>query len=388
MRSLPRRFRHESADGLVAEWELRIGEQAFAVRVADHRCTVEEGPSDAPLVTVTAEPSVWLAIDEGALSGGQAFLDRRLGIAGNLDLAVRLQTLFRPYRRSFRHGSLEQVEVTAGDIDLSCYLMGRGRPLVMLHGLGATKVSLFPLMSELAEGHRLIVPDLPGHGASGKPRRADYSPRFYARVIRQLIDELGVEEAVVLGNSLGGRIALELALRSPGRVSAIVLLAPSIPGLRWRYIMGFTKVFPSELGAVPFPLRERWMRAMLRRLFARPDVLSDEAFTLGANEFIRVHRDPAARVAFLASLRHIVTERPEPFFGSTRRIKQPALVLFGDHDRVVPPRLGVRLAGHLPNATLTKLPGVGHVPQLEATRATLDAVKAFLASASAGGAGI
>src|SRR5439155_5417597 len=145
----------------------------------------------------------------------------------------------------------------ADGVKLSCYLQGQGTPVLLLHGLGGGKVSLVPLMPELAERYRVIVPDLPGHGESDKPA-ADYTPRYYARVARCLLDELGVKSAVVIGNSMGGRIALELALRSSGRVTALGLLGPAVPGFRWRYVMGFTRVLPAEFGAVPFPLRERW----------------------------------------------------------------------------------------------------------------------------------
>ena len=383
MRTLPRRFRQDSANGLVARCELRIGEQAFTLAIGNHQCAVEEGPSGAPATVITADPALWLAIDEGAVSGGQAFLERRLGVTGNLDLAVRLQTLFRPYRRTRRTSELDQVEIVADGVNLSCYLAGRGTPVVMLHGLGGGKLSLFPLMAELSERHRVIVPDLPGHGESEKPM-AEYSPRYYAKVVRHLLDAVGAERAVVIGNSLGGRIALELALRSPARVAALALLGPAVPGFRWRYVMGFTRVFPTGIGALPFPLRERWMRVALGRLFADPATLGEEALAAGAHEFIRVYRSPAARMAFLASLRHIVTERPEPFFASLRRIKQPTLVIFGERDRVVPARFGVRLVQHLPNAKFMVLPNVGHVPQFEATRETLDALTEFMAGAPDG----
>ena len=113
MRTLPRRFRQDSANGLVARCELRIGEQAFTLAIGNHQCAVEEGPSGAPATVITADPALWLAIDEGSLTGGQAFLEQRLVVTGNLDLAMRLQTLFRPYRRARRASELDQVEIAA-----------------------------------------------------------------------------------------------------------------------------------------------------------------------------------------------------------------------------------------------------------------------------------
>jgi pimeloyl-ACP methyl ester carboxylesterase/putative sterol carrier protein len=383
IRSLPRRFRQESSNGLRAQWDLRIGDREFAVSVAGKLCTVEDGRAALPDVVLTTAPEVWIAIDDGALSGGQALVERRLSVTGNLDLAVRLQTLFRPYQGRRRGGELDQVDIVADGVRLSCYLQGRGTPVLLLHGLGGGKTSLFPLMPELAESHRVIVPDLPGHGESAKPA-ADYTPRYYARVARCLLDQIGVKSAVVIGNSMGGRIAMEMGLRSPGRVTALGLLGPAVPGFRWRYVMGFTRVLPAEFGAIPFPLRERWTRALLRRLFADPDRLGEEVLAAAAHEFIRIYRTPAARMAFLSSFRHLVTERPEPFFASLRRIKQPTVILFGERDRLVPPKLGARLAQHLPNARLMVLPGVGHVPQFEAPRETLDALLGLMAEAPPG----
>jgi pimeloyl-ACP methyl ester carboxylesterase len=377
VRTLPRRFRGDSANGLSAEWELRVGGETFAISIADHGCSVREGPGVAPHAVISTEPDTWLAIDEGLLTGGQAFLERKLTAQGNLDLAVRLETLFRRYRRARRPWDMDQLDVRVDGLTLSCYVLGKGEPVLLLHGLGASKVTWLPVLARLADGHRLVVPDLPGHGESEKPRR-EYSPRFYAKVVRQLMDSVGVERAAVVGNSLGGRIAVELALRSPGRVARLALLDPSVPGLRWRYVMGFTRVFPTEIGAIPFPLRERWMEVMIRRLFAHPSRLSNDGYSAAAAEFIRIYRHPAARMAFFSTLRHIVTERPDTFFASLRRIKQPALIIFGEQDRLVPARLGVRLAQHLPNAELVVLPDVGHVPQFEATAETLELLTSFL----------
>ena len=377
VRSLPKRFRQESANGLSAEWELRVGGQSFSISIADHRCTVREGPGDSPQAIISTEPKTWLAIDEGLISGGQAFLERELIAQGNLDLAVRLETLFRRYRRAHRASDMDQLDIRADGLNLSCYALGKGDPILLLHGLGASKITWLPVLAPLAQRYRVIVPDLPGHGESDKPRN-EYTPRFYARVVRHLMDALGIERAAVVGSSLGGRVALELALRSPGRVAALALLDPSVPGLRWRYVMGFTRVFPTEIGAIPFPLRERWMEVMIRRLFAQPDRLPNEGYSSAAAEFIRIYRNPVARMAFFSTLRHIVTERPDSFFASLRRIKQQALIIFGDQDRLVPARLGVRLAQHLPHAELVVLPDVGHVPQFEATDETLELLTGFL----------
>jgi pimeloyl-ACP methyl ester carboxylesterase len=381
--SLPRRLRAESADGLSATWELRVGSRSFSVSVGGRACAVAEGPAHRPDSVIVTDDRTWLDIDEGRLTGGEAFLARRLTAMGNLDLAVRLLTMFRPSGRPRRASDLDQVEVDVDGLRISAYVVGRGEPMVLLHGLGGTKITWTPFLAPLAEGHRLIVPDLPGHGGSAKPR-SDYSPRFFARVMTRLLDELEVDRATVVGNSMGGRVAVELALRSPERVTGLALLSPAVPGIRWRLVMGFTRVFPTELGAIPFPLRERWMEVAIKRLFADPERLPAAGYAMAAGEFIRIYRDPMARMAFFASLRQIVTERPDPFYASLRGIRQPTLVVFGDRDRLVPPRLGVRLVENLPDARLVVLPGVGHVPQFEEPDTTLELVREFLAPSASG----
>src|SRR5205807_7636378 len=116
-----------------------------------------------------------------------------------------------------------------------------------------------------------------GHGESEKPRDVEFTPRYYAHVIRVLMDAMEIERGPVVGNSMGGRVALELALRSSRRVTALGLLDPALPGLRWRYVMGFTRIVPTEFGSISLPMRRRWMELMVRRLFADATRLPPEA---------------------------------------------------------------------------------------------------------------
>jgi pimeloyl-ACP methyl ester carboxylesterase len=275
------------------------------------------------------------------------------------------------------------MDVPANGLRLSTYLYGPpdATPLLFLHGLGATKVSWLPNLVPLAEKYRLIVPDLPGHGESDKPR-TDYTPRYFARSMRKLLETVGVEKAVVVGNSMGGRVALELAVRSPDRVTALALLAPAVPGLRVRYLLGFMKVIPSEIAMIPFPVRERLMKFVISQLFVDPSVLTEEGRVAAADEFIRIYRVPEARMAFLDSLRHVITESPKPFWARMRRIRQPSLVVWGEKDRLLPVRLAPKLAGALPNSELVLMPNVGHVPQFEAVDETNRLLLKFLASIS------
>jgi pimeloyl-ACP methyl ester carboxylesterase len=180
---------------------------------------------------------------------------------------------------------------------------------------------------------------------------------------------------------MGGRVALELAARSPDRVTSLALLAPAVPGLRVRYLLGFFKVLPSEIGMIPFPVRERLMKFVLSQLFVDPSVLVESARAAAADEFIRIYNTAEARMAFLDSLRHVVTEPPKPFWARVQRIRQPALVVWGEKDRLLPVRLAPKLAEAMPNAELLLLPNVGHAPQFEALEKTNEILEKFLKTA-------
>jgi pimeloyl-ACP methyl ester carboxylesterase len=203
-------------------------------------------------------------------------------------------------------------------------------------------------------------------------------------VVRRLLDALEVPRAAVVGNSLGGRVALELASRAPDRVTGVGLLGAAIPGYRVRAVLGLARVVPPTVGRIPFPLGERWMQPAIRRLFGNAKALPDAGYAAAADEFVRVYRDPAARVAFFDSLRHLVSEPARPFWARMRRIRVPALVLWGTRDRLVPVRLASRLADTLPAAEMILLPGVGHVPQFEAPAETTGALARFLAAVEPG----
>jgi pimeloyl-ACP methyl ester carboxylesterase/putative sterol carrier protein len=377
--SLPGRLRKEAADGLTAEWELSVDDDVYTIAVGRKTCRVRDGGSSGAAARIAADRETWLALDDGRMTGMEAFLARRLSFRGNLDLGARLQSLFQPYGRARGPLDVDQLDVMAGDVRISTYAVGEGPPVIALHGLGGTKMSMLPLVPTIAPSHRLVVPDLPGHGESDKPVSTDYTPRMYARVVRKLMDALDMERAIVIGNSLGGRVALELVVRSPDRVRALGLLAPAVPGFRARYVLGFTRVIPTEVGAVPFPLRERWMKAAVRRLMGDPSAMPESGYEVAAEEFIRIYRAPQARMAFFDTLRHILTEAPKPFWARMRHVRVPVQIVWGTADRLVPVRLAPKLAQELPDARLLILPRVGHVPQFEATATTAEALTTFMA---------
>jgi len=375
--SLPDRFRPEAAHGFSAEFALTVDDEHYRIAIADGRCSVREENPTAPVARISTDARTWLALDAGALSGIDAFLDDRLEVRGNVDYAVRMQSLFQPSERARTSQDLEHVTVRADGLELSSFAFGHGPPVVLLHGMAATKLSYLPLLPALAERYTVIVPDLPGHGESAKPR-ARYTPQYFARVIRALFDEMGLRDAAVVGNSMGGRIALEAAAAFPQRVNSLILLDPAAAGLPFPLYARLLGLLPTGVGAVPVPWRKRIVVTAIRQMFANPERLPKAGYLAAADEFIRIYRKGRARVALLSAMRGLIADEPEAFWQRARSIEVPTLILWGRQDRLVPVGLGHRLANTIPGSRIEVLPGVGHVPQFEQPEETRRLVLEFL----------
>lgn len=382
VQSLPERFRPEASDGFAGRVGLSVDDASFQLAVGRGYCGVSEGDAIRPAATVTTDAKTWLAIDEGSEVSSDALLSGRLSVRGNIDLANRLQSLFVPSGRDRVPADLEQVTIPVDGVRLSAYAFGEGPPLVLLHGLAASKLSWLPILRPLAERFRVIVPDLPGHGESSKPR-ARYTPAYFAEVVNGLLEAVGAERPILIGNSMGGRVALEVARRTPERVSGLVLLDAAAPGGRWGWMLQFVRIVPTGLAAIPVPFQHEMIKTAIRQLFAVPDRLPEAAYAAGADEFIRVHRSMRARMAVLASFRGLMADSRQEFWTFVRRIRVPSLIIWGAQDRLVSVRAGRRMASLMPAAKLHVLPSVGHVPQYEVPERTTDLILRFLDQAAA-----
>jgi pimeloyl-ACP methyl ester carboxylesterase len=356
---------------------------------ADGACTlviragqvqVRPGGSRSATTTISGDVDALDQIARGALSGVGAFLDEQIRVSGNLSLALELDGIFdlpdRPDR--FPRAALaEAAGVRTRYLDAG----PRQAPVVVaLHGLGATNASMLPTVWDLATDYRVLAPDLPGHGASSAPRVA-YDAAFFARWLTALLDEAGVERAVVIGNSLGGRISLEIALRAPERVRGLVLLAPAVAFRRLRQLVPAVRLLRPELATLPLPMTAAVAEAGLRTMFAHPERLSRSASRAASEEFVRVFRRRDHRVAFFSALRQIYLDDPFGVDGFWRRLpslEAPSLFVWGRRDRLVPAAFARHVAAALPSARTVVLEDCGHVPQFEMAEETAKIIRTFL----------
>ena len=324
---------------------------------------------------LSADAATWRRMAADLRGGMEAYRAGRLVVRQNLHLALGFlaATSGSTERGRLRLG---RVKTTVGD--LATMDAGVGRPVVLLHGLGATKASFVPTIAALAGSFRTIAIDLPGFGDSDKPLRARYDARFFARAVEGLLDSLSLERAHVVGHSMGGRVALEVALRHAGRVSKVALLTPSLAWRRSRPLAPWLRLVRPELGVLQ-PTSRRAAEALLRRVIPGADTAWVAA---GVDEFLRGYLNPRGRAAFYAAARNIYLEEPNGphgFWARLETLSRPALFLWGRRDGLVPIGFERHVKRAVPSAVHVEI-DCGHVPQLERPRETHAALRRFLAN--------
>jgi pimeloyl-ACP methyl ester carboxylesterase len=244
--------------------------------------------------------------------------------------------------------------------------LGTGPALLFVHGLSGRWANWLEQLSVLG-GHRLIALDLPGFGHSPVPRAGEVSIAGYARLLERLLDEREVESATVIGNSMGGLIAAELALASPRRVERLVLVSPA--GVSTHGFRGSARA-----------------ASALRRL---EPIIAPRAAWVAANAHL-VASYPRARTGFLKLVVRHPERLPPPlaaeqlrgagkpgFVGALeatqsydlrsrlRQIGCPSLIVWGDGDRVISARDADVFAGLMPCSRKVIFPHTGHMAMLE-----------------------
>ncbi len=384
-RSLPERYLG-APEGFDATYHVRLGDigRSWEVRATAHGARVRAGVTRrAPDVVIGTDADTWLRLRAGELSGVEAFSRRRLSARGNLDLAVGFEGLFR--LPNGRPPLLRVHRVPVGRGRISTLTMGEGPDVLLLHGLGATKTSFFDAAAALSRsGYRVHALDLPGFGFSSKAP-AVYGAPYFARTVLGAMDALGIGRAHVVGNSMGGRVALELGLEHPERVRSLALLCPAVAFVRrdWHPLV---RVLRPELGLLPHSLGRRRVEAHFWALFADRDLVDPMVGDVAVDEFERIYRSPLARLAFLASARAIYLEAPfgaGGFYPRLARLEPPAMFVWGGRDRLIPPAFERHVAEWLPTAEQVLLDDCGHVPQVEAPERTNRLLLRFLQRADA-----
>lgn len=380
--SLPERYLG-AEPGFHATYRIDVSDSndVWGVEVDHQTCEVIKDPGEQADVEIRTDTRTWLRLREGELSGLDAFRQHKLSAHGKLDLALAFEGLFTlPNGRPPR---LEVREVEAAGKTISALSTGQGsEAVVLLHGLGSNKSSFFETVSALEPGHRVHAIDLPGFGSSEKPLRAPYDAPWFAESVLGAMDSLGVERAHLVGNSMGGRVAIEVGLQAPERARSLSLLAPSLAWRRRRQLSPLVRFARPELAAIPHFAPNRVVERQFWAMFARPDRIHPEMAEMACGEFVKGYRNASNRVALSSSARHIYLEEPfgpNGFWTRLADLSVPALFVWGDEDPLVPYAFARHVREALPNAEHLLLRECGHAPQVELPEETNAALKSFIA---------
>lgn len=254
------------------------------------------------------------------------------------------------------------------------------RPVIVLHGLGATKTSMLPTVAGLAPGRTVHALDQLGHGDSDKPY-LNYTPRVLADAVIRYLDLIEAEKVDMIGNSLGGRVSLEVASHWPDRVGRLVLYAPAMAPTRDRRLTQLLRLVPSELGIIPGIFNRNRAELVLRSLLGGLGPDQQHLVDGAIDDFLRIYSSPSARRALYSSgLSYLLAEPfgENGFWTHLPKVEAPALFIWGRHDTLVSWRYSRATAKSMPHSVSVIYEDGGHVPQIEHPERTLVMTENFL----------
>jgi pimeloyl-ACP methyl ester carboxylesterase len=382
-RSLPDRYLGAEPN-FDATYHVRLCDlgHLWEVRCTSHGARVRKGATRRrPDVTISTDSVTWMRLREGQFSGIDAFQRRLLTVSGNLDQAVGFEGMFR--LPNGRDPLVRIYDVPVGRHRISNLTMGTGPDVLLMHGLGGTRASLFETAAALSHKYRVHALDLPGFGSSSKPAMGSYNARWFAEIVFGLMDELEISRAHLVGNSLGGRVAIEMGLSAPARVTALGLLCPAVAFVH-RDFHPIVRLLRPEFGMLPHRFRRSTVASQFWNIFFDRDVLDPAMGDLMVDEFRRIYQSPGARYAFLSSARNIYLETPfgrSGFYPRLSELEPPALFIWGSHDVVIPAAFAKHVAEWLPSAEQVTVESCGHVPQVECPEQTNELLTSFFTRA-------
>ncbi len=266
-------------------------------------------------------------------------------------------------------------KVHVNGIDIDYEVTGSGRPLLLIAGLGYGRWLWHKVVPGLAERFQVIAFDNRGAGGTDKPE-GPYTVQMLAADTAGLLDALDVAGAAVLGHSMGGFVAQELVLSRPELVSRLVLASTNFGG-------------PNHIPVTPGALA-----AMMDRSGNPIDVVRRGIAVAAAPGFAEAHPDlvqelidyrlgnpvPPAQYQAQMAVGLGLLSAAACFEHRLPQVRVPTLILFGEHDQVVPPGNAELLARQIPGSTIRILPGAGHIWMIEQPEAAVAEIRAFLSA--------
>lgn len=264
---------------------------------------------------------------------------------------------------------VNSVDVEGTQICL--YEKGAGMPIILLHGMFGDFLDWEPVLEPLSKNYRVLALDLPGFGASAKPR-TEYSAEFFVAILHTLLRQRRISEATLVGNSFGAQIAILFALRHPDLVARLVLVDSG----------GFRQYPEAEVAFTAERFNENAIAALTPEInaflfspvFSKPSATS-AYYIERQNAKLKRSDYPAYAFAIAQSIRLSMATY---LLDRISELRCPVLLIWGEMDPVLPLSLAQQALTNLQNGELKIVPGCGHAPQLECPKEFLGSLLPFL----------
>ncbi|MDF1748065.1 MAG: alpha/beta hydrolase [Alphaproteobacteria bacterium] len=245
-----------------------------------------------------------------------------------------------------------------------------GPVVILMHGFGSSLQTWEGWARGLEDRFRVIRFDLPGSGLSMPDPTGDYSDSRTLDLLGALMDQLGVDKAALVGNSIGGRLAWRMAAAHPERVTKLVLVSPDgYASQGFEY--GKAPDVPATINLMRYFLPKFLLKQSLVPAYGDPDRLTPDTI----QRYYDLMLAPGSREALIHRMEQTVLVDPNPLLA---KIEVPVLLVWGVQDAMIPISNAADYQRVLPNSSLLRLDGLGHVPQEEAPEQSLPSVRVFL----------
>jgi pimeloyl-ACP methyl ester carboxylesterase len=276
----------------------------------------------------------------------------------------------RNFRSAIQRGTLTKID----NLNIHVWSVGNGMPVVLIHGFMSMAYDWRFNIRELGKHFSVYALDLPGFGYSDKPLNFNYSSNGYAEFVASFLDEYNIDRAVLVGNSMGGQIALMACLKYPGRVAGLVLIDSG--------------GYPHSVEFLPFkllkaPVIGEFSMALINRtvvkIMLKRGIYFDGSFATDEviNNYHNVYGTVNARKMPPIIMRKIMKDE-EYITSNLKNIKCPALIIWGGEDKVISPSRAEMFRRDISNASAMIIPQAGHMPQIEKSKTVNNAVIDFV----------
>lgn len=263
--------------------------------------------------------------------------------------------------------------VRANGIQVNYEIHGAGEPLLLIAGLGYGFWMWHKMIPGLAEHFQVIAFDNRGAGGTDKPD-GPYNVQMLAADTAGLLESLEIDSAMVMGHSMGGFIAQELVLSRPELVSKLVLAATNFGGPNHIPVTPEAMAVMMDRSGDPIELIKRGISVACAPGFAeaQPEVVQELVDYRLSNPV------PPTQYQAQVAVGLGLLEAENAFETKLKQVQVSTLIMFGEHDKVVPPGNAELLAREIPHSTIKLLPDAGHMFPMETPKAAVDAVVQFL----------